>query len=90
MNNWRPLCFVLSITMLASGSFMLDDALTNPHPGQVVSLLGGAVFLSLGAVAGYFCWRRTEYERQLEAVNPGVGGPRSFWRLFGAARRVRE
>jgi hypothetical protein len=90
MSNWRPLCFVLCIGMLASGSYMLYDALTNPLPGQVVSLLGGAMFFSLGAFAGYFCWRRTDYERQLAEVSSGAGGPRHFWRLFGAARRVRE
>jgi hypothetical protein len=83
MSNWRPLFFVLSIGMLASGTYMLHDALTNPLPGQVVSLLAGAVFLSLGAFAGYFCWRRTDYERELAEVHPEVGGPRGFWRLFG-------
>lgn len=89
MSEYRPICIVLSIGMLAFGSYMIYDASTNPLPGGTLALLGGAVFWSLGAFTAFFSWRRTDREREMSAADPGVGGPRSSWRLKLTDRRGR-
>jgi hypothetical protein len=59
MNQYRPICVVLALGMLGSGSYMLYDASSNPLPGATMGLIGGAVFWSLGAFMAFFSWKGT-------------------------------
>jgi hypothetical protein len=90
IDQYRPICIVISLAMLAFGSDMIYDASTNSLPGGTVALLGGAMFWSLGAFVAFFSWRRTDREREMLAAGHGAGGPRAPWRLRPAARCVRN
>ena len=89
MNQFRPFCAVIAVAMMASGSYMMYDAASNSLPGGTVGLIGGAVFWTLGAFVGFFCWRRTEHEKVISAAGHGDSGSRSMWRFRAAARRGR-
>jgi hypothetical protein len=89
MDQYRPICIVLSLGMLAFGSYMIYDAATNPLPGGTLALLGGAVFWSLGAFVAFFSWKRTDREREMSAIGNGDGGPRSSGRPRSPVRRER-
>ncbi len=89
MEQYRPICVVLSLALLGFGSYMLYDASANPLPGATVGLLSGAVIVSLGVFMAFFCWRRTGHEREMSAAGAGAGGPRSAWRFRQGARRGR-
>ena len=89
MGQYRPICIVLSLGMLAFGLYLIYDASSNPLPGGTLALLGGSFFLSLGAFGAFFSWRRTDRRREISAVGHGVGGPRSSWRLRPPVRRGR-
>jgi len=90
VDQYRPIYIVISLAMLAFGSYMIYDASTNSLPGGTVALLGGAMFWSLGAFVAFFSWRRTAREREMSAAGHGAGGPRAPWRLRPAARRGRN
>jgi hypothetical protein len=90
MDQYRPICIVISLGMLGFGSYMIYDASTNPLPGGTLALLGGAVFWSLGAFVAFFSWRRSEREKEMAAAASGAdGGSRSIWRMRATARRGR-
>jgi hypothetical protein len=89
MNQNGPIGAVVSLVLLAAGSYMLYDAATNPLPGAPMGLIGGAVFWSLGAFVGFFCCRRSGQGREMFAAGQGDAGARSTWRIRAAARRGR-
>jgi hypothetical protein len=89
MNQNGPIGVVVSLGLLAAGSYMLYDAATNPLPGATMGLIGGAVFWSLGAFVGFFSCRRSGHDREMSAAGHGDGGARSSSRIRLAARRGR-
>jgi hypothetical protein len=90
MNQNGPIGAVVSLGLLAAGSYMLYDAATNPLPGAPMGLIGGAVFWSLGAFVGFFCCRRSGQGREMFAAGHEDSGARSSsWRIRAAARRGR-
>lgn len=89
MDQYRPICVVLSLAMLGFGSYMIYDASSNALPGGTLALLGGAVIVSLGVFTAFFSWRRTGREREMSAAGSGAGGLRSAWRFRQTARRGR-
>jgi len=89
MHEFRPICAVVAVAMLASGSYMMYDAASNPLPSATVGLICGGVFWALGAFAAFFCWRRTNLERVMSAAGHGGGGARSSGRFRGVGRRWR-